>query len=1245
MANGRRNDVRFKQPLEKLAFTGERFTSGLGGEIEHEHRHRYLFAAGLCSGKVVVDVASGEGYGSAFLSQFAERVVGVDFSADAVRFATANYKADNLSYVQASAACLPLATSAVDVVVSFETIEHFHDHDAFMSEVRRVLRPGGLLVISSPNKGIYNGGEDHNHFHVRELTRDQFLDLIGKTFPHVRSYEQKATTGSLLVPDVPRPDDQFRTYRRADDYGYDVSNSLTRGVYTMAVASDRPLPATEWGALDDEGYVGFLSRWIQDADQRHAAALADSELRHAATVSDLEVRLAQSIGQAQQLKRVLADRDRRIEALTADVVAYRTSTSWRLSAPIRWGGWAARLVLAEGRRLPRRIRQVFQLARFAQAKAQEVGALEAAKRATRALRPDRLRELVARAGRHVPGQAIAAPTSPPLVYPSPTQPAPKVLARRILLVAELSLPQCAKYRVWQKKEHFNRLGIPCTVIDWGRKQEVYSLLQTHSAVIFYRVPGWPDTLGFMHEARRLGMPSFWEVDDLIFDAEAYTANRNLDHVPDDVRRSVLAGIPLYRAALQACEYGLASTSTLARSMQAAGVKQAFVIENALDAETLRVADQLQTRVRRERAAGDAVIIYGSGSTAHDADFLQAADAVLEVMRRRPGVRFRVVGDLQLPTGFAAVADRVERLPKTDFATYLERLWEADISLAPLEDTVFNDAKSNIKYLEAAVVGLPSVCSPRAAFREVIEDGRTGFLAQGADAWTERLLTLCDDPSLAREMGARARAAVLARYTPDAVARQQVARVVEVLGAPVRSPLNVLTANVFFKPQSFGGATIVAEEVAQRLATRGDTQVAVFTSLGQEREPYTLLRYEAGGLNALAVRVPERSDRALEHRNERMRECFAEALAAFRPDVVHLHCLQGISASIAQACLDAGVPYVVTIHDAWWLCERQFMVREEGKYCFQTKIDLKVCATCVPDIEFTLRRGQDLRPILLGARLLLTPSEFHRQLHIANGIEPARIRVNRNGVRMPKPGFRRTEASRLCFGFVGGVGPIKGIDLIRQAFLEIDRDDYELTLVDNTLNLGFSSVKREDWSLRGGVRIQPAYKQSELDDFFGNLDVLLFPSQWKESFGLTVREALARDVWVIATDAGGVVEDIVDGVNGTIIPMGSDHGPLRSAILDLLQNRGRLAGYRNPHAGRITTYDGQAEELHGILREVISARKAEDADRCADAVARLRGGPSAGEGMHRRAHAFYDQTSHRGMTHLPACERANPTTEP
>jgi glycosyltransferase involved in cell wall biosynthesis len=214
------------------------------------------------------------------------------------------------------------------------------------------------------------------------------------------------------------------------------------------------------------------------------------------------------------------------------------------------------------------------------------------------------------------------------------------------------------------------------------------------------------------------------------------------------------------------------------------------------------------------------------------------------------------------------------------------------------------------------------------------------------------------------------------------------------------------------------------------------------------------------------------------------------------------------------------------------------------------------------------------------------------VYLAQGIAPTHIEVAPNGVVLPITPAPRPSEGPLRFAYVGGYDAVKGYFVLRDAFAEVQRADWELLLVDNTLNLGFSSMDTSTWRARGRLRVVPAYKQQDMDAFFAGIDVLLFPSQWKESFGLTVREALARDVWVVATEGGGPADAITDGVNGTIIPLDGRPGPLRAAIEDLLENPGRVRGFRNPRKNEIIGYDDQARALHRTLARIVSQHKEE-----------------------------------------------------
>jgi ubiquinone/menaquinone biosynthesis C-methylase UbiE len=169
------------EQTDDLTWDGERYIPGMSAHIEVEHMHRYLVAARLCQGARVLDIACGEGYGSFALSRTAASVIGVDISDEAVQHARAAYsdRADNLQFVAGSAAAIPLGDASVDMVVSFETIEHHDQHEAMVREIKRVLRPGGLLVISSPNKHEYSDVTGYsNPWHVKELYLDEFEALL-----------------------------------------------------------------------------------------------------------------------------------------------------------------------------------------------------------------------------------------------------------------------------------------------------------------------------------------------------------------------------------------------------------------------------------------------------------------------------------------------------------------------------------------------------------------------------------------------------------------------------------------------------------------------------------------------------------------------------------------------------------------------------------------------------------------------------------------------------------------------------------------------------------------------------------------------------------------------------------------------------------------------------------------------------------------------------------------------------------
>jgi SAM-dependent methyltransferase len=183
-----------------LPFTGERFTPETRGAIWYEHWHRYCAVLPLAAGKRVLDCACGEGYGTRLLAGVASTVTGVDIDSAAIAHATSRYGGQsNIAFVQGSCMKLPLADASIELVVSFETIEHVAEQEAMLAEFARVLDRNGTLIISSPNKAVYpHLDEEPQHFHVRELTRDELASALAKHFPQQLWYGQRVLAHSLL---------------------------------------------------------------------------------------------------------------------------------------------------------------------------------------------------------------------------------------------------------------------------------------------------------------------------------------------------------------------------------------------------------------------------------------------------------------------------------------------------------------------------------------------------------------------------------------------------------------------------------------------------------------------------------------------------------------------------------------------------------------------------------------------------------------------------------------------------------------------------------------------------------------------------------------------------------------------------------------------------------------------------------------------------------------------------------------
>ena len=220
-----------------------------GGRIAYEHLHRYALCREHVAGKRVLDLACGTGYGSAILAGAAAEVIGVDISAEAIAAARSRHAGGNLAFRIADCFDLPFEAGRFDVVVANEMIEHVADHHGLLQQAKRVLVPGGLLLVSTPNKPVYNRFKPPNSFHVSEMDLPEFQRLLAGHFAHVRLTGTRLALISVGYPLAGSGQsnlDAARVYQGGASGGRpDITTGelqLNDPEYVLAACSDAPVP-------------------------------------------------------------------------------------------------------------------------------------------------------------------------------------------------------------------------------------------------------------------------------------------------------------------------------------------------------------------------------------------------------------------------------------------------------------------------------------------------------------------------------------------------------------------------------------------------------------------------------------------------------------------------------------------------------------------------------------------------------------------------------------------------------------------------------------------------------------------------------------------------------------------------------------------------------------------------------------------------------------------------------------------
>ncbi len=705
---------------------------------------------------------------------------------------------------------------------------------------------------------------------------------------------------------------------------------------------------------------------------------------------------------------------------------------------------------------------------------------------------------------------------------------------RVLIIGDYTLPQCLRYRIEQKIEQFRYRGVDAEGIDWSRLEENQEKLYLYDIIIFYRTPAFVLVIKAIERLRSLGKVIFYEIDDLILSPEYPPSLESYGGAVDAVEYAgLLYGMPLFRECAKLCDYGIASTETIADELSSlVKSSKVFVHRNGLDSKSCFI----------ERKSDDYIdIFYGSATLAHNEDFIELLLEPLErLLTEFDNCRLIIAGHLILPKSFRQkFAGRVEIVPKTkNVEEYWGILKRADINLAVLHKNKLNDAKSELKWLEAACIGIPSVVSGTKGYLEAVRNGIDALVANSSDEWYSALKNLITDEKLREYIAQNAKVRVAERYSIDILSQSLVDNIYSVIGTTSKKRKKVAIVNVFGYPQLIGGATRVADESAAILSKKyknGFEAVFFCTDSEMREDRYRLECYRApAGYRVYRCGVDFLPNMDCRYRIEEMREPFSKFLEIEKPDIIHFHSIQRIGTEAVEEAISRKIPFVVTLHDAWWISDYQFLVDENGIVYPHGHPDGRLPTPPKGiDLSESKRRREYLRSLLEKASARVSVSHSFAKIYEMNGVKD--IVTIANGVSPDLCSKIETETdtnpNRLICAHIGGISAHKGYDILKEAVMEVQPEQLEFVIADHSKEFGYE--RRVKW---GDVPVKfiGRIPQKRMCEFYNSIDVLFAVSLWPESFGLVSREAQRCGRWVVASSLGAIGEDIDEDINGFVI---------------------------------------------------------------------------------------------------------------
>lgn len=367
-------------------------------------------------------------------------------------------------------------------------------------------------------------------------------------------------------------------------------------------------------------------------------------------------------------------------------------------------------------------------------------------------------------------RAGASGAAPPVAIGVPPAPPPHAAAagaRRVLFVSD-GADGSRRYRCEHQAEALDGHGWRADVVTYtDRFGFLAPYLDGYDVFVLQRLPLRPSLEVFIADAHRQAKPVVFDVDDLIFEPEQAAFLAPVAAMSDDDRWATKHGLWRTRQAMRLCDAVCVPTEPLGEAARTVR-ERVWVSPNAVSQAMQQAADEALAARATRPPSELLTLAYLSGTPTHDRDVGSIAPALRWALETYPQVRLLLVGPLARPPELGEFGERVQHLDLQPWSDLPGLLAGVSINLAPLEvANPFTEAKSCLKYLEAGLLGVPTIASPRHDFARVIRHGDNGLLADAPAGWQDALRELIEGPVVRARLGQRAREDVLARHTTAA----------------------------------------------------------------------------------------------------------------------------------------------------------------------------------------------------------------------------------------------------------------------------------------------------------------------------------------------------------------------------------------------------------------------------------------------------------------------------------------------